>query len=84
MFRTYGFTFDRVVKANAADIALPAGPLVKLRDGTLVNDSGSYWIISDGKKLMFSSADDLAARGYEASNAITANLSAYESDGLVP
>lgn len=33
---------------------------------------------------MFSSSDDLAARGYKTSNAIAASMAAYESGGLVP
>ena len=49
-----------------------------------LNDSGSYYIISDGRKLMFSSAGDLAARGYKTSNTPAANIAAYESGGLVP
>ena len=83
LFRTYGFTFDRVVKANSADMALAVGPLVKLRDGTLVNDSGNYYFISDGRKLMFSSGAYLAARGDNPSSAIIANLSAYDSGGML-
>ena len=62
---------------------MPVGHFVKLRDGTLVNDNGSYYIISDGKKLMFSSSNDLSARGYRTSNAIAADLSAYESGETV-
>jgi hypothetical protein len=56
---------------------------VKFRDGTLVYDSGNYYLISDRKKLMFASVTDLTNRGYKTTNAIQANISAYESGGTV-
>ncbi|OGE82784.1 MAG: hypothetical protein A3B10_03920 [Candidatus Doudnabacteria bacterium RIFCSPLOWO2_01_FULL_44_21] len=83
VFNTYGFNLSKVVTANAADKALAEGALVKFRDGTLVLDGGVYYIISDGKKMMFSSASDLTTRGYKTSNAINVSLSAYASGGTV-
>jgi hypothetical protein len=83
VFNTYGFSLTKLVKANAADLALTTGPVVKFRDGTLVYDGSSYFLISKGKKLMFTSAADLTARGYKTSNAINASLAAYVSDGNV-
>jgi hypothetical protein len=77
VFNTYGFPTSRLVKANANDLALPQGPLVKFRDGTLVLDGGNYYLVSDGKKIIFASAADLTAKGYKTSNAIPASLSAY-------
>ena len=78
VFRTYGFTFGRVVAANAADNALQVGSKVKLRDGTLVNDRGTVFVISDGMKLGFRTMDALTSRGYKLSNAISAQLDLYE------
>ena len=79
VFKTYGFTFGRVVAANAADMALPVGPLVKFRDGTLVNDQGTIYVISDGKKLGFRSMNALNTRGYAIKNAIQAKIDVYET-----
>jgi len=73
-----------VVTANAADMLLPEGPLVKFRDGTLVPDGAEYYLISDGRKLQVASASDLTSRGYKEHNAITASLGAYGSCGIVP
>jgi len=81
VFNTYGFPVSRLVKANSSDLALPQGALVKFRDGTLVLDGGYYYIISDGKKLMFNSTSDLEGKGYKANNAITGSLGNYESGG---
>lgn len=83
VFKTYGFSFARVVPANAADKALPVGELVKFRDGTLVLDGGNYYIISSGKKVMFTSTSTMQTYGYKPANAISASLSAYESGGTL-
>jgi len=83
VFKTYGFTFGRVVAANAADMTLPVGPLVKFRDGTLVNDQGTILVISDGKKIGFRSMNALLTRGYVLKNAINAKLDAYEASPAV-
>jgi len=83
VFNTYGFAWDKIVPANSADLALPEGPLVKFRDGTLVLDGGNYYLISGGQKKMFTSTSDMMLRGYSTSNAISASLSAYTSGGNV-
>lgn len=83
VFSTYGFSLARVVPANSADMATAQGPLVKLRDGTLVLDGGFYFFISDGKKLQFTSAADLSSRGYNVSNAVSVSLANYTAGGTV-
>lgn len=77
VFDTYGFTSTRLVNSNSSDLSLPTGPLVKLRDGTLVNENNSYYIISDGKKRMFSGSTGVNTLGYNLSNFITATLTNY-------
>ncbi len=77
VFQTYGFSFNRVVPANAADLVLPMGPLVKFRDGTLISDGGVTYIISDGQKLAFASAEAFARLGYDQAEVITAVLANY-------
>jgi hypothetical protein len=77
VFNTYGFAITRIVKINTADLALPQGPLVKFRDGTLVKDGDAYYLISDGKKLAFASVAVLVSKGYQTSNAIIASLANY-------
>jgi chitodextrinase len=83
VFNTYGFSFSKIVPANAADLSLPKGSLVKFRDGTLVSDSGNYYIISDGKKLKFASLNGLKAKGYDPSNVISASLAGYQDGSAV-
>jgi hypothetical protein len=83
VFNTYGFSFGKIVPANAADMALAEGSLVKFRDGTLVLDQGTYYLISDGGKLSFASANDLTDRGYSLANVITGSLGNYTFGGDV-
>jgi hypothetical protein len=83
VFNTYGFSVKKVLVGNAADFALPEGSIIKFRDGTLVKDGSTYYLISDGKKMSFSSASDLTTRGYKVSNAITASLAPYVDGGAV-
>lgn len=77
VFDTYGLSLSRVVPANNADMTLSQGPLVKLRDGTLVVDGGTHYIISDGQKLPFASLDALKRWGYDPSNLVAANVGHY-------
>lgn len=77
VFKTYGFSYSRVVKANASDKALATGGMVKFRDGTIVLDSGNYYIISDGTKRKFGSASTLTNLGYKTSSSISGSLTAY-------
>ncbi|TRZ49152.1 hypothetical protein D4S03_08725, partial [bacterium] len=79
VFNTYGFSFSKVVKANSADLALPAGELVKFRDGTLVKEGAAIFLVSDGKKMLFTSMKAMTDRGYKATNAISASASSYET-----
>src|SRR5579872_3747103 len=79
VFNTYGFTFSRVVAANAADLNLPQGDLVKFRDGTLVTSDGNYYIISDGAARQFSSLTAFLGLGYLQQNAINASLANYQT-----
>jgi len=84
VFNTYGFSFTRTVKANAADAVLAQGPLVKFRDGTLVSQNGTYYIISDGLKLPFASQAALASRGYSLTNVLASDVSGYTAGAELP
>ena len=87
VFHTYGFDFSKIVPANDADMSLPAGPLVKFRDGTLVNDNSlganTYYIISEGRKRRFATPQQLVDLGYSLSNVISGLLTAYVEDSAV-
>ena len=82
VFASFGFSAARVVSANAADLGLPAGEDIKLRDGTLVKQGSDYYVISDGRKLKFSSSDQMSALGYKAGGAVLADIGGYEQGSL--
>jgi hypothetical protein len=77
VFNTYGFNLKRLVTANSADLSLPEGQVVQLRDGTLVLDNGTYYLISNGKKLPFGSMQSLTNLGYNTNTAVKTGLSNY-------
>ncbi len=78
VFDTYGFSPSRLVKVNTQDLSVSIGPLMKLRDGTLVQDHGLYYIISDGTKMQFVSSQHLELWGYKLSNVINSDISRYQ------
>ena len=83
VFYTYGFKFDQVVSANSADLALAEGSVVKFRDGTLVKDGDTYYLISEGLKRPFASLAGLIQLGFNADNVISASLSSYTAGDQV-
>jgi hypothetical protein len=60
-----GYLFGDATPATTADLALPEGPLMSYRDGALVKDhTPTVYLISDGTKHPFSSADVFLGLGY--------------------
>lgn len=78
VYQTYGFNFSRLVPATAADLSLPEGELVRFRDGTLVEDLNNFYIISNGKKLIFANDNSFNWFEYKKANVIKENLVRYE------
>ena len=64
VFASYGYSFGKVVAANSYDQALPEGDVIKYADGTIVNDNGTMFLIGNGQKRGFSSADVFTGLGY--------------------
>ncbi|HEX5429466.1 MAG TPA: right-handed parallel beta-helix repeat-containing protein [Patescibacteria group bacterium] len=83
VFNTYGFSLNRVVKADSSDLELPTGNLIPLRDGTLVLDGGNYYIISDGAKRQFATPAALSNWGYKSGNAVNTTISSYLDGQLI-
>ncbi len=83
-FLSYGYnTWDKVVPANSADLALPASTdsypsetsYIPPRDGSLINDNGTIYIVSDWHRRGFTSAQVFLGLGYSFSNAIPGDTS---------
>lgn len=87
-FLSYGFnSWSNVQQANAADLAMPIAMytqsgttqsrtyFVAPRNGSLINDNGTIYIITGGLRAGFSSAAIFLDLGYSFSNAISGDTS---------
>ncbi|HLW18011.1 MAG TPA: peptidoglycan recognition protein [Actinomycetota bacterium] len=64
---------NEAVTATAADLTLPLGTVVPVRNGALIkaNDGGAPWIIGGGSKHRFVSTDFAAAMGFTSAMMLT-------------
>ncbi len=87
-FLSYGYNSWADVKvANAADLALPSGSctpaaggasrpcFISPRDGSLINDNGTVYIISDGYRYGFANVQAFLGLGYSFSHALAGDTS---------
>lgn len=74
-FFSHRLSFDRVVPANAADMALSEGDAVAWGDGVLFADNGVIYQVSDGKKHGFTSAEVFLGQGFKFEMVVNGNLS---------
>lgn len=78
VFLSYGYSIDSAVEASDFDMRLPEAPVLRYRDGTMVSDNGTVYLIFAGKKYGFSSWSSFANRGYLQSAIIFGNTQGYE------
>ncbi len=74
-FFSHRLSFDRVVPANAADMALPEGDSPAWGDGVLFADKAVIYQVSDGKKYGFTSAEVFLGQGFKFEMVKNGNLS---------
>ncbi|OGE86338.1 MAG: hypothetical protein A3J48_02465 [Candidatus Doudnabacteria bacterium RIFCSPHIGHO2_02_FULL_46_11] len=75
IFKSRGYSFDKVRPATETDRALMVGEKVTPKDGALVNDRGTIYYIDEGYKRPFNLASTFLGFGYKFSNAISADVS---------
>ncbi|PIR74895.1 MAG: hypothetical protein COU35_00010 [Candidatus Magasanikbacteria bacterium CG10_big_fil_rev_8_21_14_0_10_47_10] len=75
VFRSYGYNFESVFPINTATLNLPVLPDLGYRDGTLVNDKGTIFLISGNKKYGFKFWEEFVGRGYKLSAVINGDTS---------
>lgn len=75
VFFSCGYQFSEVRLATADDLALPVGPVMVFCDGSLVKEPNNslVYLVSNGKKRGFTSADVFKGLGYSFANVVTAN-----------
>ncbi len=74
-FYSWRLSFDRVVPANIADLALSETTAPEWGDGVLFADNNVIYQISDGKKHGFTSADIFLGQGFTFEMVRAGNLS---------
>ncbi len=75
-FLSYGFnSWSNVQAASAEDLALPTGAFVPPADGSLINDQGTVYLITNGQRAGFTSAANFTGLGYAWSNVIPGDTS---------
>jgi len=83
-FLSYGFnSWSNVVPASPEDLALPTGAFVPPMDGSLINDNGTVYLITNGQRAGFTSAANFLGLGYAWSNVIPGDTSFMTSAALV-
>lgn len=78
VFFSHGYRFDMVFRGSTEDLKLPEQAPLRFRDGTLVNDKGTIYLISQNKKYGFTTWESFTSRGYLLKNAIKGDVSSYE------
>ena len=77
VFRSHGFDFNMALESNYEDNRLPLAPVLKYRDGTLVNDNGTIFLISENKKYGFKTWQGFMDGGYSLSSVISGSAGDY-------
>ncbi|MBI5530191.1 MAG: hypothetical protein HY918_01690 [Candidatus Doudnabacteria bacterium] len=85
-FLSYGFnTWATVQAATTEDMALPEGSFIPPRDGKIVcsdrgTDKGTCYLITNGKRAAFVSAQVFTGLGFSFTKALTGDVSFLEKD----
>jgi len=83
-FLSYGFnSWSNVVPASPEDLALPTGAFVPPMDGSLINDMGTVYLMTNGQRAGFTSAANFLGLGYAWSNVIPGDTSFMTSAPLI-
>lgn len=83
-FLSYGFnSWAGVVAASPEDLALPTGAFVPAADGSLINDMGTVYLITNGQREGFTSAANFLGLGYSFSNVLAGDTSFMTSGPVI-
>ncbi len=79
IYHSYGYIFGMARNINSEEIKLPKISQVPYRDGTLVNDRGTIFLISEGKKYGFKTMQGFLNRGYKLKVSIKGSTDGYDN-----
>ena len=77
MFFSYGYDYRMVLQGNDGDRKKAVLPVQKYRDGTLVDDKGTVFLISEGKKFGFKTWQAYLAAGYGSGIIVSGDTAGY-------
>lgn len=77
VFSSYGYTFNMVLPGTALDESLPVLSAMRYRDGTVVNDNGTLFLISQGTKYGFKTWSGFLAAGQSPKAIISGGTAGY-------
>ncbi len=84
IFRSFGFNArNPIVEANSFDLALPIGDPIRPQDGKLFVDRGTVYLVTQGRKAGFASADVFRRLGYNFAQVVSADLSGIEATAII-
>lgn len=77
VFASFGYDEEMVLVGNAKELSLPTLEAAKYRNGTLVKESRTIFLISDGKKYGFRTWEGFVRRGYQLNTVIDGSAAGY-------
>ncbi len=68
------YSFKDVLSANNAEVALSEGEIIGIKDGALLRDGKTIYVIENGKKRAFTSMSVFKSFGYNSRNVVNTSL----------
>jgi hypothetical protein len=83
IFFSHGYKFSDARPATDGDRSLPKGSVMTWANGTLVADSGTVYMVHDGKARAFTSAAVFTGLGYSFSNVRQGSIAGFTIGAVV-
>ena len=82
-YLSYGYQLKDVRNITTAELNLPNGAIMELKDGALISDRGTIYTIEHGKKRGIVSREVFNAFGYSMNNVISADLGSVPMGAVI-
>jgi hypothetical protein len=77
VYRSWGYDFSMVTEVNIEDAKREAVAPIKFRDGSVVSDAGTVYLVSGGAKFGFKTWEGFLSAGYSPSVILEGSLAEY-------
>lgn len=78
VFFSHGYDFDTAFPATVLDEKLPEQPAMRYRDGTLVDDNGTIFLVSEGVRYGFKTWSGFLGAGYSPAAVLSGSTAGYQ------